>query len=835
MNLLTLLLTTLMMLPQAFIYSPDKGAGLHIAITRQGEWKHQGQLCSSDYGPWGSGKKMYDPYVVRLKDGTWRAVWQVDQTSPTFAAAYSPDLLTWRPQDYPRMSNRGCLKPYIVEQEGYLQVYFQTADGQTRVSTASADFRHFSLDKAAKPAKRENYSTATIDGKEYVGQCFFLSEKEYAAIEKHFAAIAADNRRSAERMFQDPERLKLTQPVTATLKVNTAEEKAISDQLIGIFFEDISYAADGGLYAEMVQNRDFEYELNEERAEDWSPTYAWHSPAKLEIGFKDGLSRSNGNYLVLGTDSVWNEGWDGMVVKAKAKYDFSCYVRAMEGQKAVQLTVALMEGNKTLAKTVVKTKDATQWTRLSATLTAKADATKARLVLLQPKQGRNVGLDMVSLFPQDTYKGHGLRRDLAEAIAALHPRFVRFPGGCMSHGQGIRNIYHWDRTIGPWQDRGPDSNIWGYHQTRGLGFYEFFQWCEDMGAEPLPVLAAGVPCQNSQPDNDGMAGQQDGMPMPMMQDYCEELGHLIEWANADPATNKWAKKRAEAGHPEPFHLKYIGIGNEDLISTVFEERYEMIAKYLHQHYPDIKICGTAGPFHAPSSDYVEGWRFGKANQDNTYMLDEHYYESSGWFINHQDYYDNYDRKGPKVYLGEWSAKGDKNISNVEAALAEAIYLCNLERNADVVVMSSYAPLLCHKKHSNWNPDLIYFDNEGLTLTPSYETQRLFGTYAGDRYVASTLRVTGNKLSTELEQRVERRIEASVVRSSKDGKRHLKLVNALPVETTFTVEGLSLPATIEAEGFEGQPRDRQARCEKRQMQVKDGAVTLPPYSIRVVTL
>lgn len=218
---------------------------------------------------------------------------------------------------------------------------------------------------------------------------------------------------------------------------------------------------------------------------------------------------------------------------------------------------------------------------------------------------------MVSLKPQDTYKGHGLRKDLAEAIADLKPRFVRFPGGCMLHGQGLKNIYHWKESVGPQKDRKPAYNIWGYHQTRQLGFYEYFQWCEDMGAEPLPVLAAGVPCQNSVADERGVAGQQGGIPMSEMPQYIQDVLDLVEWANGNPATSKWAKMRADAGHPAPFNLKMIGIGNEDLISTDFEQRYLMICKAVKQKYPQIEVVGTVGPFHFPSSDYIEGWKIAR--------------------------------------------------------------------------------------------------------------------------------------------------------------------------------------------------------------------------------
>ena len=311
--------------------------------------------------------------------------------------------------------------------------------------------------------------------------------------------------------------------------------------------------------------------------------------------------------------------------------------------------------------------------------------------------------------------------------------------------------------------------------------------------------------------------------MDQMPAYIQELLDLIEWANGDPLTSKWAKMRADAGHPAPFHLKYIGIGNEDIISTVFEERYEMIARAIRQKYPDIKICGTVGPFHTPSADYLEGWDFTKKHPDLQYMVDEHYYESTGWFMHHRDYYDNYDRSEAKVYLGEWAASTNAKRPNVETALAEALYLTDIERNGDVVEMTSYAPMLCKDGHSNWNPDMIYFSNTEVRPTPAYHVQRLFSIYGGDTYVESRLSGTPG---------IEHRLGASVVRNSKTGKTYVKLVNALPCELQLTVNGLDIPATARTEGFEGKPEDQR-------FDIKTGeagtAIVLPPYSFRIIEL
>ena len=374
------------------------------------------------------------------------------------------------------------------------------------------------------------------------------------------------------------------------------------------------------------------------------------------------------------------------------------------------------------------------------------------------------------------------------------------------------------------QDRKPDFNIWHYHQTRGLGFFEYFQFCEDIGAEPLPVLAAGVPCQNSAINTLGIGGQQGGIPMDEMPAYIQELLDMIEWANGDPATSKWARMRAEAGHPAPFNLKYIGIGNEDIIGTVFEERYEMICKAINQKYPDIKICGTVGPFHTPSADYIEGWDFTKKHPELQYMVDEHYYESTGWFMHHRDYYDSYDRHAAKVYLGEYAASTKAKRPNVETALAEALYLTDIERNGDVVEMTSYAPMLCKDGHSNWNPDMIYFSNTNVRPTPAYHVQRLFSVYSGDRYISTTF---------DIAPELKHRVGASLVRDSKTGKRYLKLVNALPVELTLNMNGLTIPAGSKTEEFYGRPEDQ--KIEVKSGTATEGFIKLPPYAFRVITL
>ena len=768
---------------------------------------------------------MYHPSVLHAKDGTWRLVFQVNDYAPCFAAAYSEDLLTWRPQDYPRMKEQGVLEPVMFQMDnGNIDIYFKTKDGSRRYVQATEDFRHFTESPEASTISDDAWlrDTATVNGKLREGNFFEVPKVHLDYITQYFDVMRQEGQLAGETMRDDSKRFaQLASPVKATLTVDASDSKAISDKLVGVFFEDISRAADGGLYAELMQNGDFEYTAADHGG--WSATTAWKSSKPITIATDKPLSRNNPHYAVMQRDTLFNIGWEGIPGNQQC-YDFSIFARTIDNAKN-QLDVALVS-----PEGVVLAQDrlkivGQQWKQY--TLQLNTDLKKfvgrldgCQLRLVARKDGK-LAVDMVSLFPHETFKGHGLRKDMAEAIAALHPKFVRFPGGCMSHGQGLDNIYHWNETVGPLQDRKPDKNIWGYHQTRGLGFFEFFQFCEDIGAEPLPVLAAGVPCQNSAPDKNGFGGQQGGIPMSDMPAYCQEILDLIEWANGDPATSKWAKMRADAGHPEPFNLKYIGIGNEDIISTTFEERYEMICKAIKQKYPNIIVCGTVGPFHDPSADYVEGWKFAKAHHNIIDMVDEHYYESPGWFMHHQNYYDDYDRKGPKVYLGEYASR----TRTVESALVEAMHLCSLQRNGDVVAMSSYAPLLCKEGYANWNPDMIYFNNDTITsLTPSYYTQLLFGTHSGDRYVASRL---------SLPEDIAYRVAASVVKDTKTGRTYLTVVNALPSTLNLSVEGLAIPQGAAMVGFSGKVTDKKVELEHATASGQQ--LVLPPYAVRVVTV
>ena len=528
--------------------------------------------------------------------------------------------------------------------------------------------------------------------------------------------------------------------------------KAISDELIGIFFEDISSSADGGLYAELVQNGSFEYSPVER--DGWGPGTAWrlirpgHSLGWMEVRMDKPLNANNATYMRLHAERVkeyydyrgWkgfgiqNDGFDGISVKAGEKYDFSAFLRNVDNT-AKQLRVALVEPQqgwgrdpKLLADAIIDV-NGRDWKKYEAVLTPDTTTSKAVLQLLVLNTG-DLDVDVVSLMPEDTYKGHGLRKDLAQALADLQPKFMRFPGGCVVHGggDGFWNTYRWKTTIGPKEQRRPLKNTWGYHQSMGLGYYEYFQFCEDVGMQPLPILPCGVSCQGTN-GGWGMKNQaQDVVPMSQMDEWVAEAIDLIEWANGDPATNKWAKMRADAGHPKPFNLKYLGLGNEERISPEFNERFKYIYERVTKAHPEIVIVGTAGPgSHPGNPDLENGWKL--ADELGMPIIDEHYYEPRDYFLSSRQY--NYyprDRK-TKVYLGEYAAKDKKLID----ALAEGLYLLHVERNGDVVAMTSYAPLFAKKTNTNWNPDLIYFDNDRPYLTCSYYVPQMFGQSSGNYY------------------------------------------------------------------------------------------------------
>ena len=798
--------------PDSIYVKPDVKNGtrnFQIAYSQDRKhWTHVDcNLFESDYGPWGSEKKLY--YPVMSYDGkTFYATFIPNPKQPQIAKTQSDNFTLWKPQDYPYLDQKA----------------FET------------------LLEKQKKASEDNVIRIPYKALQNLLDKKILREQNWAKESENFVASAA-------RLAKEAKGIK------ATVTIDAKDVKDISPNLMGIFFEDISYAADGGLYAELIENRDFEYSEKDRRG--WTATTAWNLEGEhisWQVATQQPLHENNYHYLQLTTTKVGgalvNNGWDGIPLKAKEKYLLSLFVK---GKGSVK--VSLMADTETLASCNIKA--TTGWKQQKAVLTPKKSADKARLVI-SPLQEGTLDIDFVSLFPKNTFKGreNGLRNDLAQVIADLKPRFVRFPGGCASHGQCIDNIYHWQATIGDLWERQGDMNIWSYHQTRGLGFYEYFTFCEDLGAEPLPVLAAGVPCQNSWKGGNGQQGgipfeeELNGQPSPYqyngkpltMESYLQELLDLIEWANGDAKTSPLAALRAKAGHPKPFGLKYLGIGNEDLISDVFMKRYLFLMEGIKKAHPEITLVGTVGPFWE-GSDYEYGWQ--AAKEHHIAIVDEHYYNSPGWYFNHRNFYDNYDRQGTKVYLGEWASKGN-HVSN---ALAEAAYLTHVEKNADVVVMASYAPLLAKEGYTKWNPDLIYFNNTEVKPTANYEIQKLFGQHAGDEYIASQVEAAylSDNGHQPLKAEIEKRIDCSVTRVKKTGEVDVKMVSLLPHDAEVTLKVADL-ATISGEGktqavltlLTGpqQPDRNKAWKEMTEREIEVGeevTLTLPAWSVAALRI
>ena len=530
--------------------------------------------------------------------------------------------------------------------------------------------------------------------------------------------------------------------------------KAISDELIGIFFEDISYAADGGLNANLVQNGSFEY--SPMVRDGWGPGTNWrflrpgHSAGYIVDGHNQPIHANNPTYMRIFAERIghyydfdgWtgvglsNDGFNGMTVKAGAKYDFSVFMRNVSGKAKPVRVVLVVPGHQpeVLAETTLNVYDK-EWQKYEAVLIPSKDCPNANLQILMLEKGE-MDLDMVRLVPQDTYHGHGIRKDLAEALYGQNPKFMRFPGGCVVHGggDGFWNTYRWKTTVGPMETRKALKNTWGYNQSMEVGYFEYFQLCEDMGMQPVPILPCGVSCQGVN-GGWGMKGQaQEVVDMADMDEWVQDALDLIEWANGD-VTTKWGAVRAAAGHPAPFNLKYLGIGNEEKITPEFAERFKYMYQKVTEKHPEIIIIGTAGPgSHAGNPDYENAWKL--AEEIGLPIIDEHYYDPRQMFIDSRQYSgDFYKDKKCKVYLGEYSVqdRGHGQMNQWGDALAEAIYLMDVERNADKVVMTSYAPLFAYKHNTNWNPNMIYFDNARPFFTCSYYVQQMFGQSSGQYY------------------------------------------------------------------------------------------------------
>ena len=530
-----------------------------------------------------------------------------------------------------------------------------------------------------------------------------------------------------------------------TLDVDAAAAGTeMSDELYGIFYEDINYAADGGLYAELVRNRSFEFAPTDNRS--FTGMTGWDvvqrggaGTAAVESERSEWLNDANRAYLTVEADGpgvgVRNASYnEGLAIEQGKKYDFSVFARA-ERKQALTISLESPDGGTTYASTTVNVNGSDRWKQSNAKLTANGTANDARLVVTGGAAG-TLRLDMVSLFPRDTWDGpvNGrsvLRKDLAQKVAELEPSFLRFPGGCVtnvgtfdtyleSDGADRRRTYQWKETIGPVEERPTNWNFWGYNQTYGLGYLEYFEFAEDLGATPLPVLSVGA---------NGC-----GSNIPEMTDdvridrWVQDTVDLIEFANGSVDT-EWGAKRAALGHPEPFGMKYIGLGNEENTRT-FEANFPRFRDAVEAAHPDVTVISNTGPDDS-GARFDELWDYNV--EQGVEMVDEHYYNDPSWFLSNTERYDSYDREGPHVFLGEYASRGNA-WSN---ALSEAAYMTGIERNADLVEMASYAPMFANEDYVQWSPDMMWFDNDESWGSTSYYTQQMFMTNTGDQVVPST--------------------------------------------------------------------------------------------------
>ena len=513
------------------------------------------------------------------------------------------------------------------------------------------------------------------------------------------------------------------------MKINVTNKHGVKvdPNMIGLFFEDINYAADGGLYAEMIENRSFDY-FPTKVFPDISPLAAWDKigEASFTSEMIEPMNTVNPQYAKISGkkgEGIVNRAYGGMFIEESKSYDFSIWARGK-----ASLCVSVKNDSECALEHTFETEGG--WKKYEFELISKKTLCDAKLYLTFEKDGE-ADIDMLSLFPKDTFMGrkNGLRRDLAEALKNIKPGFLRFPGGCIVEGNGLANRYKWKETVGDiemrkcnwsrWQDGDVGVTDRDYFQSYGIGFYEYFILCEDLSCQPLPVLNCGMGCQY-QCDETASIDE--------LSEYILDACDLIEFANGDPDKNEWAALRKKLGHPEPFGLIYLGIGNEQWDEKYFE-RYEKFQEVLSEKYPEIKLVTSSGPYPSGKEfDNAKNWLSGKG-EEFAYLVDEHFYKSPEWMFENASRYDSYDRNGTKVFAGEYACHvGERSPkpNNLEAALAEAAMMIGFERNADVVRRAAYAPLFAREGHTQWWPDLIFFNNREVLLTPSYHVQYLFG-------------------------------------------------------------------------------------------------------------
>lgn len=527
---------------------------------------------------------------------------------------------------------------------------------------------------------------------------------------------------------------------THTFDVNTKKVGAkVQPTMYGIFFEDINYAADGGLYGELVKNRSFEFP---------DALMGWKAFGKFEVK-NDGPFERCPHYVVLGysghndtATGLQNEGYFGIGIEKGEDYRFSVWAKAVSGDATVEVSLvdeSTMDEHQEFATAKLKV-SGNEWKKYELVLKPTKTVQKANLRLLL--KGKNsVALEHVSLFPKHTFKDrdNGMRRDLAQALYDLHPGVFRFPGGCIVEGSSLEQRYQWKNSIGPVENRPLNGNRWlstfnyrlfpDYYQSYGLGFYEYFLLSEDIGAEPLPVLNVGMACQYQNWNN-----PKAHVPVDSLQPYIQDCLDLIEFANGDVNTT-WGKKRAEMGHPAPFNLKFLAVGNEQW-DNLYYERLRPFVKAIKAKYPNIKLIGTSGP-DSEGEMFDKGWKAMKELKAD--LVDEHFYRDEHWFLSHGLRYEGYDRKGPKVFAGEYACHGKgKKWNHFETSLYEAAFMTDLERNADVVDMATYAPLFAHVDGWQWRPDMIWYDNTRMFKTVSYYVQQMYACNKGTNVLPLTM-------------------------------------------------------------------------------------------------
>lgn len=566
---------------------------------------------------------------------------------------------------------------------------------------------------------------------------------------------------------------------------------AIQPTMWGVFFEDINMGADGGIYAELVKNRSFEF---------LKPMMGWKVLGKplTEGDFlvmnRQQTNTANPRFLHVtlhnnkkGSIGLNNEGFRGMGIKKDLSYEFTCMYRQPAVAAAIKIHIELVnEKGEVVGNTTVSAKPtADKWEKMAGIFTASSTVPRASMNIWFEGDG-TIDLDMISLFPTDTWKGRrgGMRADMIQLLADMKPGFIRFPGGCIVEGFDLSQRYQWKKTIGPVEERQLIVNRWNfefahrpapdYFQTFGLGFFEYFQLAEDIGAEPLPILNCGMACQFNTAEL---------VPLDQLDPYVQDALDLIEFANGDAST-KWGRVRADMGHPSPFNMKMMGVGNENW-GPQYLERLAVFQKAIKERYPDIKLVTSSGT--DPNGDRFD-YLNGELRKMKVDVIDEHYYRRPEWFLQNASRYDNYDRNGSKIFAGEYAAQSDKTVSienknNLRTAIAEAAFLTGLERNADVVMMASYAPLFAHVDGWQWTPDLIWVDNLRSYGSANYQVQKLYSTNKGTHTVPALF---NNKPLTGQDS-----LYASAVIDKNTNEAIIKVVNSAPVEkeTCFAFEGV----------------------------------------------